>query len=325
MFSPREIFNIDSDTSFERVALDVFRYQFHGNEIYRNWCKAIGRSMNDVRRLEDIPFLPIEFFKTHQVISDPVHPQTQVFKSSGTTGSVTSTHYVNEVELYRMSALKGFRKAYGDPSDLVFICLLPGYLERGDSSLVYMFEYLMQCSSQEENGFFLHQEEELIKRLERVKHSGRHTLLLGVSYALLDLCGKIDLNERFIVMETGGMKGKRKEMTKPELHETLKKGLKVQQIHSEYGMTELLSQAYSQGDGCYHPPPWMRFSVRDVNDPFEHLGYHKTGGLNVIDLANLHSCSFIATKDLARLTEKGMEWMGRYDESDIRGCNLLLD
>jgi phenylacetate-coenzyme A ligase PaaK-like adenylate-forming protein len=318
------IFNIRSEDDFIASSLEIFRFQYEHNSVYRQWCQALKVGPDKVNSLANIPFLPIEFFKSQKVISTPENEKTRIFLSSVTTKQAPSKHYVNDISVYEESFLKGFRLFYGEPSDYVFLCLLPGYLERSDSSLVYMFNKLMEISNKKENGSFLNAEKELLERIDGIKTQSKKCILIGVSYALLDLCGKVNLSDNFIVMETGGMKGKREEMTKEALHAELKKGLGIKTVHSEYGMTELLSQAYSKGEGIYNSPPWLKFLIRDVNDPLQILKNEKTGGLNIIDLANINSCSFIATKDLGRISEKGLEIMGRFDESDIRGCNLML-
>jgi phenylacetate-coenzyme A ligase PaaK-like adenylate-forming protein len=318
------IFNIRSEDDFIAQALKVFRFQYEHNSVYRQWCEALKVHPEQVNSLANIPFLPIEFFKSQKVISSPENEKTRIFLSSGTTKQSPSKHYVNDISLYEESFLKGFNQFYGDPADYIFLCLLPGYLERSDSSLVYMFNKLMEISNKKENGSFLNAEKELLEHIEKIKKENKKCILIGVSYALLDLCGKVDLSDNFMVMETGGMKGKREEMTKEALHAALKKGLGIKTVHSEYGMTELLSQAYSKGEGMYISPPWLKFLIRDINDPLQILKNEKTGGINIIDLANINSCSFIATKDLGKISETGLEIMGRYDESDIRGCNLLM-
>jgi phenylacetate-coenzyme A ligase PaaK-like adenylate-forming protein len=319
-----EIFNIISEEDFNKVCLEVFRFQYANNAVYRAWVDALKISMENVRHVEEIPFLPIEFFKRSPVVSSFVTDQTIIFQSSATTSQTPSLHYVNSISVYEKSFFKGFSLFYGNPSDYCILALLPGYLERKNSSLVYMVNRLIERSAHPQRGFFLHDTAKLLKTIEKLKGQKQKTLLVGVSYALLDLCGKVRLDKNFTVMETGGMKGKRKELLKEELHELLKAGLGAEKIHSEYGMTELLSQAYSQGDRFFKSPPWMRFYTREVTDPLRIRNDEKTGGINVIDLANVYSCSFIATQDLGKVVPgAGLELLGRYDNSDIRGCNLM--
>ncbi len=320
------IFEINSETDFEEHALLVYRQQFTRNVLYRQWCTHLRRGPSQVKKLSDIPFLPITFFKEHRVLSAPESEKTILFTSSGTTGSVTAKHIVTDPELYETSFFKTFEIFYGDPAQYCILALLPGYLERKTSSLVYMVQKLIEVSKHPDAGFYLRDQQNLLEKIRKLKVKGQKVLLIGVSYALLDLC-ELDpqLGPNFIVMETGGMKGTRREMLKPELHETLKKGLGVDSIHSEYGMTELLSQAYSRGDGLFEGPPWMRFLIRETDDPLKYREDSRTGGINVIDLANINSCAFIATQDLGRLHENGkLELMGRFDNSDVRGCNLML-
>ena len=276
-----------------------------------------------VTSIEKIPFLPVEVFKSQQVICGDNNFE-QLFLSSGTTGENQSKHYVKELEVYEQSFVKGFEQFYGAITDYCFLALLPSYLEREGSSLIYMSEYLIKHSNHPLSGFYLNNYGEFIETLKKLKH--QKTILIGVSFALLDLAEKHQLNlENIIIMETGGMKGRRKEMTRTELHSIYKESFNVKHVHSEYGMTELLSQAYSKGDGVFETPKWMKILIRDTNDPFNILNHHQTGGVNVIDLANVHSCSFIATQDLGKtIGENNFEILGRFDNSDLRGCNLLI-
>jgi phenylacetate-coenzyme A ligase PaaK-like adenylate-forming protein len=315
-----------SESRFLDQALQTFRFQYGHNSVYREWVDLLKIYPDQVNQLEQIPFLPIEFFKSREVLSTPAHQGSVRFTSSATTSQTPALHIVNDVSWYEESFLKGFNLFYGPPSGYCILALLPNYLQRGGSSLVYMCDRLIRESQHQYSGFFLDAMDDLREKIALLNQSGQKTLLIGVSYALMDLCEQgLALNANFIVMETGGMKGRRKELLKPELHAYLKKGFHTQAIHSEYGMTELLSQAYSQGNGEFESPPWMRFLVREVDDPLRIRKDGKTGGINVIDLANQHSCSFIATKDLGRITERyTLELMGRYDNSDIRGCNLML-
>ena len=319
-----KIFEISTESEFENLSLEVFKYQFENNPVYKDFCKLLNRNIDTVQVVSDIPFLPIEFFKSKRLISGNREPQI-TFTSSGTTGPVTSKHYVSDLRLYEKSFLEAFYKFYGDPEDYTFLALLPSYLERTGSSLIYMVDSLINHSKDEESGFYLNDLEDLSQKLTELDQSGKKVFLIGVSFALLDLVEKnhFSLNNT-IVMETGGMKGRRKEMIREELHSELKKGFGVNEIHSEYGMTELLSQAYSAGLGIFDCPPWMKILIRDPEDALSLLPNEKTGGINVIDLANINSCSFIATQDLGRIKNDRIEILGRFDNSDVRGCNLLL-
>lgn len=320
----KEIFNIRSTEDFTRLALEVFRFQYEKVAVYRQFCDLLGTNPQDVKRLDEIPFLPIQFFKSHKILRENTLEDT-IFTSSGTTGQITSKHYVSDIHIYEKSFQKAFQAQYGHPSKYAILALLPSYLERDGSSLIYMVDNLIKESGNAHSGFYLDEMEALIEKLEFLEKSGKQCILIGVSYALLDLIEmkKFQLKNT-IVMETGGMKGRRKEMIKEELHEILKAGFGVKKIHSEYGMTELLSQAYSTGDGIFTCPPWMRILTRDTEDAlFFTVG--KTGGINVIDLANINSCAFIATQDLGKTFDDGsFEVLGRFDSSDIRGCNLMV-
>jgi len=320
------IFDIASGEEFLRLALQVFNFQYQNNAVYKEWVDLLKINPSEVDELPKIPFLPVEFFKKFEVVSSRTNKDTVRFTSSSTTSQIPATHYVNNIRLYEKSFLKGFELFYGKPEEYCILALLPNYLQRGGSSLVYMCKELIERSQHSGSGFFLDNLDELISKIKELRQTKQKVLLIGVSYALMDLCEKnISLNENFVVMETGGMKGTRKELLKEELHTYLKKGFKVDTIHSEYGMTELLSQAYSKRDGLFESPPWMRFLTREVDDPLKIRTDHKTGGINVIDLANMYSCSFIATKDLGRINENNfLELMGRYDHSDVRGCNLMM-
>ncbi|MBT8296147.1 MAG: acyl transferase [Gramella sp.] len=319
-----KIFNISNNKEFETLALEVFKYQFENNTIYNQFCVLLNRDPSNVDSLENIPFLPIDLFKSRKLISGK-SPVQITFTSSGTTGSTTSKHFVTDLRLYEESFLKAFKLFYGEPGDYIFLALLPSYLERKGSSLIYMADSLIKHSEDTNSGFYLDNLDELSKMLETLDKSGKKVFLIGVSFALLDLVEKNKFSlKNTIVMETGGMKGRRKEMIREELHENLKKGFGVQEIHSEYGMTELLSQAYSKGQGVFDCPPWMKILIRDPEDALALLPKGKTGGINVIDLANINSCSFIATQDLGRQINDQVEILGRFDNSDVRGCNLLL-
>lgn len=319
-----KIFNINSPEAFEQTALEVFRYQYENVSVYRKFCDLMRVTVDAVSTSKEIPFLPIQFFKSQQIIAERLTPQT-VFTSSGTTGQITSKHYVYDLELYERTFSDIFKQFYGAPSDYVILALLPSYMEREGSSLIYMVQKLIDKSGNEKSGFYLHNLEALAAQLNALDQENSKVILIGVSYALLDLIELQKFNlQNTIIMETGGMKGRRREMVKAELHETLKQGFGVRQIHSEYGMTELLSQAYSSGDGKFCCPPWMKIYTRDSEDA-KTLIRGKTGGINVIDLANLFSCAFIATQDLGVVNEDGtFEIRGRFDASDIRGCNLMI-
>ncbi|WP_426486726.1 acyl transferase [Flavobacterium sp. 2] len=325
MITASDIFTISSQKQFEKIALKVFRFQHENNKVYRDFCDFLNVNPQQVKTLKQIPFLPIQFFKTHEVISNSGLPQV-TFTSSGTTGMVTSRHLVTDVSLYEESYRQGFSQFYGNIEDYVVLALLPSYLERDGSSLIYMVEDLIKLSNQPESGFYLHNHEELTQKLIELDNAGQNVILIGVTYALLDLIEKHQFQlQNTIIMETGGMKGKRKEMIREELHEILCKGFGVSSIHSEYGMTELLAQAYSLGDGIFECPTWMNILVRDPEDALTYVNDGKTGGINVIDLANINSCSFIATQDLGKkYPNNSFEVLGRFDNSDIRGCNLMV-
>lgn len=322
----KQIFEIKSDFEFNEAAISVFQLQYLHNSIYKSFIDSLKIKPESITKFIDIPFLPIEFFKSKNIICGEIKPEATCFSSSGTTGQITSKHYVNFISVYENSFTKGFQLFYGDIKDYCVLALLPSYLERGGSSLVYMANQLIKDSNHPLSGFYLNNLDELVETITELKKRNKKTILLGVSYALLDLADKnIHLNENFIVMETGGMKGKREELTKEALHNRLKESFKLNTIHSEYGMTELLSQSYSIADGIYKTVPWKRVLIRDVNDPFNYVAIGKTGGINVIDLANLYSCSFIETKDLGKIyNDNSFEIVGRFDVSDLRGCNLLI-
>jgi len=322
-----KIFNVKNDAGFLETALQVFNYQIDNNSVYQDFTTRIRKNKSNVKTIPDIPFLPVEFFKNHKIIAENMSAEI-VFESSRTTGSIVSRHFVHDIKLYEESFLRGFRYFYGDPEDYFIGALLPSYIERENSSLVYMMNDLIKKSSNPRSGFFKDNVKELIGLIEKALKNNQKTLLIGVSFALLDLAEKYhpDLSG-ITVMETGGMKGRRKEIMREELHTFLKSRLNVPAIHSEYGMTELLSQAYSKGDGIFYCPPWMKVLIRDPQDPLSLIKEPGiTGGINIIDLANIYSCSFIATSDLGKLHEDGgFEVLGRFDSSDIRGCNLLAE
>ena len=325
MITSDSIFSISGRKDFEKITMKVFRFQYENNAVYREFCDLIKRNPTNVKTINNIPFLPIQFFKSHQVISSKDNAE-QIFTSSGTTGSETSKHYVTDISLYEQSYRLGFSQFYGNIENYVVLALLPSYLERDGSSLIYMANDFIQSSNHPESGFYLHDYDTLSEKLIQLDKNAENILLIGVTYALLDLIEKQKFGlKNTIVMETGGMKGKRKEIIRTELHEILCDGFGVSQIHSEYGMTELLSQAYSAGEGVFECPPWMQILIRDTEDALAYLPDGKTGGINVIDLANLNSCSFIATQDLGKKNPNhSFEVLGRFDNSDIRGCNLMV-
>ena len=313
----------DQTVSFNEKALKLFKLQAEQCQVYKQYLSLLKINTEDINSIQKIPFLPIEFFKTKRIILEGKSPEI-TFSSSGTTGQEVSQHHIADVSIYEKSYALGFEHFYDKPTDYRILALLPTYLEKEGSSLVYMCDRLIQESQHPQSGFYLHNLKELTEVLAQECH--KKTLLIGVSYALLDLAEKFPqrLNNT-ILMETGGMKGKRREMTKSELHQTLKKAFKLENIHSEYGMTELLSQAYSKGNGYFDCPPWMKVLIRDPEDPFSLMEDGRTGGINVIDLANVNSCAFIATQDLGKIhLNNQFEVLGRFENTDIRGCNLMI-
>ncbi|WP_395046692.1 acyl transferase [Flavobacterium sp.] len=325
MISSTDIFSISNQKQFEKIALKTFRSQYENNRVYHEFCNYLKTEVHKVKTIQQIPFLPIQFFKSHAVLSNS-NPIEATFSSSGTTGMITSKHLVTDVSFYEDSYRNAFSQFYGNIEDYVVLALLPSYLERDGSSLIYMVDDLIKQSNNSDSGFYLHNHEDLIQKLIALDNEGQNVILIGVTYALLDLVEKQKFNlNNTIIMETGGMKGKRKEMIREELHEQLCDGFGVNAIHSEYGMTELLSQAYSLGKGVFECPNWMQILVRDTEDALTYIATGKTGGVNVIDLANINSCSFIATQDLGKkYTNNTFEILGRFDNSDIRGCNLMV-
>lgn len=323
--NPEKIFSISSEQDFNKITLEIFRFQYDNNPVYRKFSDLLNIDPRQVKTLDKIPFLPIDFFKSHTVLSSKDEIQ-KTFTSSGTTGAKTSKHHVTALSIYEQSFNLGFQRFYGDIKDYVVLALLPSYLEREGSSLIYMAQHLIEKSGHSDSGFYLNNLSELQSKLISLDNQGQKVLLIGVSFALLDLAENFQFNlKNTIIMETGGMKGRRKEMIREELHHILKKGFGVSAIHSEYGMTELLSQAYSFGNGIFECPPWMKILIRDPEDAQSYLKTNSTGGINVIDLANINSCSFIATQDLGKKAENNsIEIMGRFDNSDIRGCNLMV-
>jgi len=320
-----DLFDIKKEDDFERLAIDTFRFQADNNPVYHHYLELLSFDVGSVKKVTDIPFLPIEFFKNHKVYSTE-REEELLFISSGTTGIKSGKHYVADIDLYIKSFTEGFRHFFGDPREYCFLALLPSYLERGNSSLVFMMDRLIKMSKYPESGFYLNELNKLNKTLRRLDSGGIPLMLFGVSYALLDLADKYPLKlENTLIVETGGMKGRREELSRDILHERLSEAFGIRGINSEYGMTELLSQAWSRGGGIFQPTPWMRVYIRDPYDPFTYLKKGRTGGINIIDLANRYSCSFVETQDLGRLhSGNSFEVLGRFDNSDIRGCNLLV-
>jgi phenylacetate-coenzyme A ligase PaaK-like adenylate-forming protein len=320
-----KIFNIQNEQQFTEIALAVFKHQFKNNKVYRSFCDLLYIHPSNITTIEEIPFLPIQFFKSRQVLSSLDEVQ-ETFTSSGTTGSIVSKHLVTDINFYKESYLRGFAHFYGNIEEYTILALLPNYLEREGSSLVFMVDDLIRKSKNTESGFFLDNRKELAQKLIELDKTGQKILLIGVSFALLDLIEMQQFSlKNTIIMETGGMKGRRKELVREELHTILQNGFGVSEIHSEYGMTELLSQAYSKGNGIFETPPWMKILTRDTEDALTMNASGNNGGINIIDLANYNSCSFIAAQDLGKVHEnETFEIIGRFDNSDIRGCNLLV-
>lgn len=317
------IFSIHSDESFEKTALEVFYFQYEHNSIYRTFADSLGKA--NPKSLNEIPFLPIGFFKTHSVISCKPENVELTFLSSGTTDSTRSKHLIHSASIYEKSFEASYRKFIGNPEEQVILGLLPNYIKQGNSSLVFMVDKLIQLSQSKLSGFMLNELESVKLIYSEAISSGKKVVIFGVSYALLDLAEKgTDLSHALII-ETGGMKGRRAELTKEELHQELMNGLNVPFVSSEYGMTELLSQAYSNKEGLFTEPNWMKILIRDTNDPFSYVATGKSGGINVIDLANIYSCSFIATQDLGKIIDDKFQLLGRFDNADIRGCNLMVE
>jgi hypothetical protein len=318
-----QVFSINSAADFNRIALETFQFQVENCAVYNQFCKSILKKTPS--KIEDIPFLPISFFKTHEIRTNSNKAAEHIFYSSGTTGENRSKHLILNTYIYEESFLKTYRDNIGNPEEQVILALLPNYIEQGNSSLVYMVDMLIKHTKSELSGFLLNNLDIIEEKYTQALSTGKKIVIFGVSYALLDLAEKkMNLSEAFII-ETGGMKGRRKELTKEELHALLSLGLNVPFISSEYGMTELLSQAYSNKDGLFKTPAWMKILIRDLNDPFSYLENGKTGGINIIDLANLYSCSFISSQDLGKIEQDSFRIMGRFDNSDIRGCNLMIE
>ena len=317
-----KIFNCTNDATFEKLALEIFDFQMENNLTYASYAEIILKG-EDPTNIYEIPFLPVEFFKTEQIICQGQAIE-EIFLSSGTTGE-QSKHLVSNIKLYKSSYQKAFQVFYGDITDYCILALLPSYKEREGSSLIYMVDDLIKKSKHPQSNYYLNKYEELATTLKGLENKKQKTILFGVTYALLDLAEEFPQKlERTIIMETGGMKGQRKELIKEEIHSILKHSFATENIHSEYGMTELLSQGYSKGNNIFKTPPWMKILTRDVNDPLSIIS-NKTGGINVIDLANIYSCPFIATQDLGRTFDDGsFSVLGRFSNADIRGCNLLV-
>ncbi len=317
-----DIFNIKSDEGFEEIALQLFKYQIINNPIYKNYAKLVLRNKTPIN-IYEIPFLPIDFFKSNEVICKNKNVET-IFLSSGTGGD-RSKHLISDIELYKQSFLKSFELFYGDVSQYCILSLLPNYREQGASSLVYMVDELIKESKNKLSGFYLNNYKKLAETINVLEEKNQKTILFGVTYALLDFAEQFPTKlKSTIIIETGGSKGKRKEYIKEELHNILKQSFCLENIHSEYGMTELLSQSYSKSNGVFKSPPWKKIIIRDPHDPFSIVETNKTGGINIIDLANIYSCPFIATQDVGKIFEDGtFSIMGRFDNSDLRGCNQL--
>ena len=322
MIDSKNIFKINSDKQFESIAIEIFKFQFHNNDIYRSFCDLMNKTPSDITSSDQIPFLPIRFFKSHKVLSSNEGVEKR-FISSGTTNSNLSIHHITDLNLYESSFENSFKCFFGDIKDYTILALLPSYLENKNSSLIYMVDKLIKKTKKKNSSFYLNNYVELKEKLLELKNE--KVILIGVTYALLNLIEQFNFElPNLTIIETGGMKGRRKEMIRNELHSKLIKGFKSNLICSEYGMTELLSQAYSVSDGVFQCPPWMKIYIREPQDALSFKKNGVTGGVNVIDLANINSCSFIATEDLGKKSDDGkFEILGRFDNSDIRGCNLL--
>ena len=320
-----KIFNVKTASEFNQLSIDIFRYQYRENSVYRQYVDLLNIVPEQVTQLNEIPFLPIDFFKTHKIVSGKTTTDFY-FQSSGTTNQIRSKHFISDIEIYKQSFVQSFNQFYGDFRDYCFLALLPTYLEQQHSSLVFMMDYFIQNSSCTESLFLLNDFEKLASILDKLEKKKQKTILFGVSYALLDFAAYYNKSLQYtVVMETGGMKGKREELTKKELHRVLHKSFDTT-IHSEYGMTELLSQAYSKKNGKFYSPPWMKILIRDRYDPFSYLQPNKIGGINIIDFANINSCCFIETQDLGKLnSDDSFELYGRFDVADTRGCNLMIE
>jgi phenylacetate-coenzyme A ligase PaaK-like adenylate-forming protein len=322
-----KIFSIQSKTEFEKLALEVFQLQYNTNSVYKNYVNTLGIEPQKIDSIQNIPFLPVSFFKTHEIICGDKTRYEKIFYSSTTSSSTPSKHFVKDISIYTESFQKAFEQFYGDIKDCCVLALLPSYLEREGSSLVFMAEDMIKASGYSSSGFYMNNYEELVRALTRLEKQGQKVLLLGVTYALLKLAEKFPMPlTNTIIMETGGMKGKRDELPKQEVHVLLQKAFGMKNIHSEYGMTELLSQAYSKGEGVFNAPPWMHIGIRDIYDPLKVAFQAGSGAINIIDLANINSCAFIATDDMGQLNKNdSFEISGRIDYSDVRGCNLMAE
>ncbi len=323
--SIKDIFSIKNEEQFNKICLQIFEYQYNYNDVYKRYVNELNLNKLKIEHYRSIPFLPIDFFKTHNIISSNKKIKT-TFRSSGTTGITTSEHHITDLSIYEKSFIKAFEKFYGKINDYVFLALLPSYSERNDSSLIYMVEKLMKISSKPDNGFYLYNHEDLFNKLQELENKNQKTILIGVSFALIDFFETYKISLKNIsIIETGGMKGRKKEIVREELHKIIKNATGLKNIHSEYGMTELLSQAYALEENKYSAPAWMKVLIRDTNDPFTFLKKGQSGGINIIDLANINSCSFIETKDLGKVhSDNSFEVLGRFDNSDVRGCNLMV-
>lgn len=328
-FFKDNLFNVNAQ-NFEEHALSLFHWQANYNPVYQEYISYLNLKASEIHQISQIPFLPISFFKYHRVITQEARPSSSdegYFESSGTTGQQRSRHYISDPAFYLRVCQHIFEQQYGKLGNFHIFALLPSYLDRKHASLVAMAEHFIQQSQSSFSGFYLQDYKNLVQQLRQAQKTNRKVLLLGVTFALLDLAEKFHLNLKdVIVMETGGMKGRRKEIIRQELHQILKTGLQVEHIHGEYGMTELLSQAYAHHDGLFKAPPWMRIMIRDINDPFHFDQNLRYGGINVIDLANVDSCAFIETQDLGRFhsSTDTFEVLGRFDNTDVRGCNLMI-
>ena len=341
-----ELFTINTEADFQQKCLETFQYQYKNIEVYQKFVNYLNIDVNGINTVEEIPFLPIEMFKNHKILDQNI--QTDLyFQSSGTTQMNLSKHWIADEKLYQESIEKSFEQFIGKPEDFIFLGLLPSYLEKQNSSLIYMVDFLMKKSGKPENGYFLYNHQDLFELLNELSTENKKVILFGVSFALLDFLDFTETNhhiitssDQLIIIETGGMKGRKEEMTKDELLKILQKGFGTEKIYSEYSMTELLSQAYSLGQNRYESPTWMRILIRNTEDPFSYLEAGRNGAINIIDLANRHSCSFIATQDLGRILKDSeilrsahndkeissnqFQVLGRIDHADIRGCSLLV-
>lgn len=327
-----KLFHITNSEMFVELAVELFRYQSKANPVYKKYIQQLGVKPRQVADIKQIPFLPIEFFKTHKVVSGNM-PVTKTFISSGTTSVQKSRHYISDESLYKRLSVEGFEFFFGPLSEFCILALVPTVSDQPSSSLAYMINNFVKVGINFQSNFFFQNYSGLLEQLKLMSNSTKKNILFGVSYALIDFVQhnrkelkRLNLTEKnLIVMETGGMKGHKKEMIRTQLHKILCDTLGVTKISSEYGMTELLSQAYSKKDGIFNCPPWMKVLIRDINDPLSITTLNSSGGINVIDLGNIHSCAFIATQDLGKLYDNGsFEVLGRFDNSDIRGCNLLI-